>query len=160
MTPARVTLRGDRGGPTPARAQPSSRWLVVMLLVASSCASPSTATESSDGSAEPDSLVADGATPEGADAQRAILPPDRFLDLDYEALVEDREAQTRRLSAFCGLDWDEACRWPEQNDRVVATASLWQVRQPVYRGAIGRWRNHTPWLGSLLRVAPAEEALG
>lgn len=88
------------------------------------------------------------------DHWRMVLPPDRFLELDYEALVEDREAQTRRLIAFCGLEWDRACMRPERNDRVISTASLWQARQPVYRGAIGRWRNYSPWLGSLLRLAP------
>lgn len=85
---------------------------------------------------------------------RSVLPADRFLEIEYEALVEDREAQTRRLVEFCGLEWDEACLRPERNDRVVATASLWQVRQPVYRGAIGRWRNYAPWLGPLMRLAP------
>jgi tetratricopeptide (TPR) repeat protein len=88
---------------------------------------------------------------------RAVLPRERFFELDYEALVEDREAQTRRLVEFCGLDWDEACMRPERNDRVISTASVWQARQPVYRRAVGRWRNYAPWLGSLMRLAPAEE---
>lgn len=85
---------------------------------------------------------------------RAVLPPERLLEVDYEALVEDREAQTRRLVAFCGIDWDEACLRPEHNTRRVTTSSLWQVRQPVYRGANGRWRHYAPWLGPLLRLAP------
>ncbi len=87
---------------------------------------------------------------------RVVLPAERFLEVDYEALVDDREAQTRRLIAFCGLDWEDACMHPERNERVVSTASLWQVRQPVHRGAVGRWRNYAPWLGSLLRLAPEE----
>ncbi len=92
------------------------------------------------------------------DHWRAVLPPERFLEIDYEALVEDREAQTRRLVAFCGIDWDDRCLRPEQNDRVVATASFRQVRQAVYRGSIGRWRNYAFWLGPLLRLAPLAEA--
>jgi tetratricopeptide (TPR) repeat protein len=88
------------------------------------------------------------------DHWRAVLPPECFLEVEYESLVDDREAQTRRLVGFCGLDWDEACLRPERNDRIIATASLWQARQPVYRKAIGRWRNYAPWLGSLSRLAP------
>ena len=80
---------------------------------------------------------------------RAVLPPERFLEVDYEALVTDREAQTRRMIAFLGLPWDEACLAPERNRRLVSTSSMWQVRQPVYASSIGRWRRYEPWLGEL-----------
>ena len=80
---------------------------------------------------------------------RQVLPPERFLEEDYEALVTDHEAETRRLIGFLGLPWDEACLAPERNRRLVNTASVWQVRQPVYLSSVGRWRRYEPWLGEL-----------
>jgi tetratricopeptide (TPR) repeat protein len=82
-----------------------------------------------------------------------ILPADRFIETDYEALIVDREAQTRRLIAFCGLEWSDACLTPERNPRVVKSASLWQARQPVYRTSLERWRRYEPWLGELRELA-------
>jgi tetratricopeptide (TPR) repeat protein len=80
---------------------------------------------------------------------RGVLPADRFLEVQYEELVADREAMTRRMIAFCGLDWDDACLHSEQNRRPVRTASVWQARQPVYKTSVERWRRYEPWLGSL-----------
>jgi len=80
---------------------------------------------------------------------RACLPQDRMLEIDYEALVADPEPHIRRLIAFAGLEWDDACLAPERNARVVKTASLWQVRQPIYRTSVERWRRYEPWLGEL-----------
>jgi hypothetical protein len=91
------------------------------------------------------------------DHWRLALPPGRFTEVEYEALIADREAETRRLIAFCGLDWDDACLLPERNGRVVKTASLWQVRQPVYPTSVGRWRRYEPWLGELRELMPAAE---
>ena len=51
---------------------------------------------------------------------RSVLPPDRFTEVRYERLIENREAETRRLIAFTGLDWDDACLAPEINDRAVS----------------------------------------
>jgi len=80
---------------------------------------------------------------------RQVLPPDRFTEIEYERLIVDQEAETRRLLAFCGLDWDPACLMPERNRRAVTTASRWQARQPVYASSIERWRRYGPWLGEL-----------
>jgi Flp pilus assembly protein TadD len=88
---------------------------------------------------------------------RSVLPPDRFLELDYETLVADREAQTRRLVAFAGLEWDDACLAPERNARVVRTASVWQARQPIYATSVERWRRYEPWLGELRELLPPTE---
>ena len=85
---------------------------------------------------------------------RAVLPADRFIEVDYEAVISDREAQTRRLIAFCGLDWDAACLAPEQNQRVVKSASVWQARQPAYTRSLDRWRNYEPWLGEFRELLP------
>src|SRR5262249_21842640 len=89
---------------------------------------------------------------------RRVLPPDRFHEVDYEDLVANREKTSKRLISFAGLDWDEACLHPESNRRRVKSASLWQVRQPVYGTSIERWRRYAPWLGELgiLRPEPAK----
>jgi tetratricopeptide (TPR) repeat protein len=92
------------------------------------------------------------------DHWRRLLPADRFTEVQYETLVADREAETRRMVAICGLDWDEACLAPERNRRVVRTASLWQARQPVYTTSVERWRRYEPWLGELRELLPAAEA--
>ncbi len=87
---------------------------------------------------------------------RTVLPRDRFTEVDYETLIADRDSETRRLIGFCGLEWDEACLAPEQNRRVVKTASMWQARQPVYRSSLARWKRYEPWLGSLRELLPPE----
>jgi tetratricopeptide (TPR) repeat protein len=80
---------------------------------------------------------------------RTLIPADRLLEIDYESLIANRETQTRRMIAFCGLRWDDACLAPESNPRLVRTASVWQARQPVYRTSVERWRRYEPWLGEL-----------
>jgi hypothetical protein len=80
---------------------------------------------------------------------RNVLPTDFFTEVEYETLVADREAETRRLVDFCGLEWNDACLAPERNPRRIKTASLWQARQPVYRTSLERWRRYEPWLGEL-----------
>jgi len=73
-----------------------------------------------------------------------------LLDVDYEALVNDQEAVTRRLLAFCGLEWDARCLRFHESARVAATASHNQVRQPLYRGAIGKWQRYAHQLQPLV----------
>jgi tetratricopeptide (TPR) repeat protein len=83
---------------------------------------------------------------------RAFVPPDRLLDVSYERLVEDFEHEARRIVAFCGLDWDPACLAFHQVRRVVRTASNLQVRQPLYRSAVGRAQPFRPYLDELIRA--------
>ena len=80
---------------------------------------------------------------------RAVLPGTRLLEVDYETLVTVQETETRRMVAFCGLDWDDACLHPERSQNAIRTASLWQARQPVHADAVERWRRYEPWLGAL-----------
>jgi hypothetical protein len=87
---------------------------------------------------------------------RALLPGERLLEIDYESLIADRESLTRRMIAFCGLPWDDACLAPESNRRLVRTASVWQARQPVYRTSVERWRRYEPWLGELRQLRTSE----
>jgi tetratricopeptide (TPR) repeat protein len=80
---------------------------------------------------------------------RTVIPSDRLLDVDYEAVVSAPEKAARRLMTFCGVDWDSACLRPEQNRDAVRTASHWQVRQPIYSSSVERWRRYEPWIGEL-----------
>lgn len=83
---------------------------------------------------------------------RSVLPPSRFMEVDYETLVSDPKATTRSLVDFVGLDWDDACLRPQDNERAVKTPSMWQVRQPVYRSSVERWRRYEPWLGAFAEL--------
>lgn len=92
---------------------------------------------------------------------RSILPPGRILDVRYEDVVADLEGQARRIIAHCGLPWDDRCLAFHQTDRPVRTASATQVRQPIYRTAIDRWRRYEKFLSPLLaELAPAGAATG
>jgi tetratricopeptide (TPR) repeat protein len=78
--------------------------------------------------------------------------PGRILEVDYEALVADQESTTRRILAFCDLPWNDACLHFEKNEAPVVTASALQVRQPIYRSAIGHWEHYAPQLEGLRRL--------
>jgi hypothetical protein len=81
---------------------------------------------------------------------REVIPAERVFELDYEDLVADPEPVTRRLLAACGLSWSDACLAPHlSNRRRIATASIWQARQPIYRTSAQRWRRYEAWLGEL-----------
>lgn len=82
---------------------------------------------------------------------RTVLPPGAMLEVAYEDVVEDLEGQARRLVEFCGLEWDDRCVAFHQTRRTVRTASAVQVRQPLFRGSVGRWRRHEGKLGPLIR---------
>lgn len=83
---------------------------------------------------------------------RRVLPANRFLEIDYEALVDDQAAASRRLVAHAGLDWDEACLRFEHNPQPILTASAAQVRQPIYRSSVGLWRRYANELAPLRRI--------
>ena len=78
--------------------------------------------------------------------------PGRILEVRYEDVVRDQEAQTRRLLDHCGLPWDDACLAYEKNAAPVATASLVQVRSPIYDTSIGRWKRYGDGLDDALAV--------
>ena len=85
---------------------------------------------------------------------RSVLPPGTILDVVYEDLVDDIQTQARRLIDFVGLPWDERCIEFHKTKRSVRTASVSQVRKPLFRSSLQRWRKHEADLGPLL------EALG
>lgn len=81
---------------------------------------------------------------------RSVLPPEVFLDVPYEALVDDQEGWSRKIIDFIGLEWDDRCLEFYNTERRVGTASNWQVRQPVYKTSKERWRNYEKFIGPLL----------
>jgi tetratricopeptide (TPR) repeat protein len=86
---------------------------------------------------------------------RKVLPPGAMLEVNYEDVVDDVEAQARRIVAHCGLPWHDACLDFHKAQRAVHTASVAQVRQPIYRSSIGRWREFENELQPLLRELEA-----
>ncbi len=85
---------------------------------------------------------------------RTVLPADGFTEVRYEDVVADLEGETRRLLAFCGLDWDDRCLEFHQTRREVRTASSSQVRRPLYSSSVRRAQAVAGHLGPLI------EALG
>jgi len=81
---------------------------------------------------------------------RAVLPGG-FHDVRYESLVTDPEEQSRALVDYVGLEWSDNCLRFFENPRSVATASMTQVRQPIYSSSVGRWRRYRDHLGPLLQ---------
>jgi tetratricopeptide (TPR) repeat protein len=82
---------------------------------------------------------------------RSVLPL-KMLEVQYEELVADLEGQSRRLIDFLGLPWNPACLDFHKTKRTVMTASVWQVRQPIYSRSAGRWRQYERHLKPLLEV--------
>jgi tetratricopeptide (TPR) repeat protein len=82
------------------------------------------------------------------------LYPDDIVTVDYDALVADPEPVLRDLLEFLGLDWEESCLDFHRAERAVRTASVWQVREPLYRRSSGRWRNYAR------QLEPARAMLG
>ena len=85
---------------------------------------------------------------------RNVLPAGSFLDVAYEDIVTEQEVQSRRIIEFCELDWNDACVDFHKHERSVSTASVTQVRQPIYKTSMERWRPYEKYLDPLF------EALG
>ncbi len=78
------------------------------------------------------------------------ITEDRLLAVDYENLVNEPEAQLRRVLSHCALPWDSGVLNHERNPRPVVTLSAQQVRQPLYRSSVQRWRHYRAHIGPLL----------
>ena len=78
----------------------------------------------------------------------AVLPG-RVHRVIYERMVEDTEAEVRRLLDYCGLPFEAGCLRFFENDRPVRTASAEQVRRPIYKEGVDQWRHYEPWLDPL-----------
>lgn len=80
--------------------------------------------------------------------------PGRIFDINYEDMITDPECWSRKLIEHVGLEWSNSCLAPHKLERTVRTASHWQVRQPIYKTSLKRWRNYEKHLG------PLKDALG
>ncbi|WP_128971186.1 tetratricopeptide repeat-containing sulfotransferase family protein [Bradyrhizobium tropiciagri] len=89
-----------------------------------------------------------------------VLPAGSVLDVRYEDVVGDLESQARRIIAHCGLPWDDRCLSFHRTERPVRTASATQVRKPIYRSAVGRWRVYEDQLEPLLTALGGRARLG
>lgn len=78
------------------------------------------------------------------------VAPINILDLRYEDMIADQETWSRKLVAHTGLEWDPACLEFHKSERPIATASIWQARQPVYSSSVARWKRYEKHLGPLI----------
>jgi hypothetical protein len=83
-----------------------------------------------------------------------VLPPGTIKTIVYEDVVDNLEGCARELLEFLGLPWDPACLSFHESDRPVKTASVTQVRKPVYRTSVAKWRRYGD------RMQPLVDALG
>jgi hypothetical protein len=89
---------------------------------------------------------------------RAVLPPGVMMNVRYEDVVDDLEGQARPIVAHCGLEWDDARLAFHRTERVVCTASVAQVRQPLYASSVGRAQLLRAMLRPLAGKVAAEPA--
>jgi Flp pilus assembly protein TadD len=82
----------------------------------------------------------------------SVLPPGRILDVRYEDNVADPECEARRMLNYLGLPWDPACLKFNENKRTVQTASVTQVRKPIYSSSVARWKHFEKHLKPLLEI--------
>lgn len=83
---------------------------------------------------------------------RHVLGDDAFRNVAYEDVVSDMESVARSLVDYIGLEWDDRCLQFHETQRAVRTASVKQVRQPIYTTSVERWRAYEPWIGPLLET--------
>ena len=92
---------------------------------------------------------------------QSTLPPHALLEVNYEDIVSDPAAQSRRLIEFAGLPWDEKVLRFHESQAPSATASAVQIRKPVYASSVGKWRHHRerlqPLYARLAREIPEAE---
>jgi tetratricopeptide (TPR) repeat protein len=79
---------------------------------------------------------------------RSLLPG-AVYDLSYEALIADQLGETRKLLAFCELDWQDACAQFDVNPAASTTASAVQIRRPIYYSSLSQWRHYEKQLAPL-----------
>jgi hypothetical protein len=86
-----------------------------------------------------------------------MLPAGAILDIQYEDVVADLEGQARKIVSYCGLDWEDGCLAFHKSKRPVRTSSLLQVRKPLYRNSVGRWRPYESFLQPLVEALNASD---
>jgi hypothetical protein len=80
----------------------------------------------------------------------AELAPESVLTVRYEGYVSEPEAQARKLLTQMGMEWDAACASPDRRQQFVATSSAAQVKAPVHKKAIHRWKHYEHRLQPLI----------
>lgn len=90
------------------------------------------------------------------DHWRAVLPKDRFIEINYEDLVANIEPEAQRLIEFLGLPWNDKVLDFQNTDRSVRTASAAQVRQGLYQTSVERWKPYAPYIQPLLSALGIE----
>jgi len=83
-------------------------------------------------------------------AERGKLVALRKHDVVYENLMENQQEVTRKILEYCGLDWDDNCLNFHQNKRDINTPSYDQVRKPLYKKSVARWKNYEVYLKPLI----------
>lgn len=84
--------------------------------------------------------------------------PGRFLSINYEDLVSNQADRSRALIEYLGLTWDPACMEFYKSDRLIRTASVTQVRKPVYTSSVNKWQHYREHLGDLFALIDAHKA--
>ncbi len=84
------------------------------------------------------------------------LFPDEILEIRYEDVVDDLEGSARRILGYIGMDWEPRVLQFNTLDRPVKTASVWQVRQPIYKTSKNRWENYRSHLTPLIQGTNAK----
>jgi hypothetical protein len=82
--------------------------------------------------------------------------PGRIMDINYADTIADPEYWTRKLISHIGLEWDDACLAPHKLERSVKTPSHWQVRQPIYKTSVQRWKNYESYIQPLIEALNAD----
>lgn len=80
------------------------------------------------------------------------LFPGEIYEANYERMISDQEGETRKLLDFCGLPWDENCLKFHETKRLVNTASATQVRQPIYKDSVKKWKKYEQYLQPLIET--------
>ena len=83
---------------------------------------------------------------------RSVLPANRFLEIDYETLVDSSDETIRKLIDCLELPWEDGCLNHQSGGNTIMTPSRWQARQPIYRSSVQRWKDFEPWLGAFSRL--------
>ena len=75
-----------------------------------------------------------------------------IYNLTYENLINNKEVEIKKLLKFCDLTWDNNCLNPHKNKKPVGTASLAQIRDPIYQSSINKWKNVDDELNDLKKI--------
>ena len=86
-----------------------------------------------------------------------VLPIKRILDVRYEDTVANLESEVKRIMDYLGLPFESDCLKPHENTRPIHTASVVEVRKPVFTSSVGRWKHFEKHLGSLFEIIYAPD---